>query len=401
MKIPAGPTDEMTVSATQLRVYGAAGFRLNTHEESKGCPRQYKAKYVDRIVEHDPKSYALQYGSYFHQILYLMEDRGLTPDEALQEAFPSDGDPEMITEARQDLTQYMERGASPVDRFGTLAVETEMDALLYVDDEHGPVRWRGIIDWIGVDMDDPHTIHVVDYKTNRFPPSLPDVEADVQLKSYAWLVMENADRFGISRDRVRVVVHLDAIKFREVEVEYAREDIEDWQDWAIAVCRAILRDEDAEPRINPGCDYCPVRFDCPAFDALPGTARELADRLAGIEDPERRLEWRDAANRVRLLLEKQVKEIDRAFADRAMEDGALTVGSSEWVVEQVWSDKWDLPTLHEAMGDAFYRVVNPVKTRIKAVTKDWEPSAVAAVNAAVERQPGELKAKRKERKSDD
>lgn len=401
MRIPDGPSGDMTVSATQLRVFGAGGFRLDAHEDSKGCPRRYHAQYVEKRVEHEPKSYALRYGSYFHRIMELMEDPGLTPDEALQEAFPSDGDPEMITEAKADLTAYMERGATPSDLYGTLAVEAELDAILYEDEEHGPVRYRGFIDWIGLDMDDPHTLHVVDYKSMRQPPSLSAVEGDVQLKSYAWLATECADRFGIAKDRVRVVVHLDAIKFREVVVEYSREEIEDWRDWAVAVCRTILRDEEADPRINAGCDWCPVRFDCPAYDALPGTAEDLAKQLTGMDDPEKRLAWRDAANSVRLLLEKQVKEIDKAFQQQAMTEGTLQVGDSEWVIEQQWSDRWDLPALHAAMGDAFYRVVNPVKTRVKAVTKDWEPSAVANVNAAVERAPGELKAKRRERSTDD
>lgn len=401
MRIPNGPTDEMTVSASQIRTYGAGGFRLDSHEDSKGCPRLYKAKYVDRDVPEEKPSYPLLYGTMFHEALFLMEDKGLNPDEALQEAFPVSGTPEMMAEAKTDMTAYLERGASPIDRFGTLAVETQLSAVLYEDEEHGTVRWRGFLDWLGMDMDDPNTIHVVDYKTNRNPPRTEDVISDVQLKSYAWLVRENSKQFGIPQDRVRVIVHLDAVKWREIAVEYTYEEIEDWQDWAIAICRAILRDDEALPVINPGCDFCPIRFSCPAFDALPETAKQMAEGLSGIEDPEKRLAWRDAANKVRLLLEKQVKSIDSALADKAMTEGGLIVGNQQWVVEQEWGDKWDLPTLHRAMGDRFYEVVNPVKGRIDKITKDWTPDAAAAVQRAVERVPGNVKAKRKKVETSD
>lgn len=394
MRIPNGPSGEMTVSASQIRTYGAGGFQLDSHEESRGCPRLYRVKYVDRDLPPEDRSYALEYGSMIHDVFYRMEQDGLTPDEALAAAFPVDADPAMMAEAKADLTAYMERGASPADRYGTLAVEVEMDAVLYVDEEFGEVRWRGLLDHIGIDMDEPTVLHVTDYKSNRFPPTTAQVEGDVQLKSYAWLAAKNAARFGIDPDRVRVIVHLDAIKWREIEVEFTPEEIDDWHDWAVAICRAILRDEEAAPRINSGCDTCPIRHDCPAYQKLPETARQMAESIESIESLQERLAWRDAANSVRLLLEKAVKRIDADLNARAMKDGGLIVGNQEWRLQQEWSDKWDLPALHRALGDRFYGVVTPVKGRIIELTKDWAPDDLAAVNAAIERVPGVVKPKR-------
>lgn len=400
MRIPNGPTGEMTVSASQIRTFGAGGFQLDSQEQSKGCPRLYYVKYVAKALPEAEPSYPLIYGSMMHDVFHRMERDGVTPDEALVAAFPADGSPEMWAEAKADLTKYMERGASPADRYGTLAVEVELDALLFVDDEYGPVHWRGFVDHIGLDMDEPYVLHVTDYKTNRFPPTVSQVEGDVQLKSYAWLAMQCSEQFGIPRDRVKVVVHLDAIKWREIEVQYTAEEIQDWHDWAVAVCRGILRDEEAKPKVNPGCADCPIRYDCPAFEALPDTAREMALGLRRMDDPGQRIQWREAANAVRLLLEKEVKAIDAALQEKAVAEGGLVIGDWEWTVGQEWHDAWDLRALHRALGEAFYGVVNPVKSRIEKVTQDWPASEVSAVRQAVERVPGEVKAKRGRRRND-
>lgn len=392
MRIPNGPNGHPTVSASQLRTYGAGGFTLDDQEAQKGCPRLYNAKYVERVVP-DESSYELDYGRFFHDVLFRMEEDGLTPDEALLEAFPANGTPEMMAEARADLTAYLERGASPVDRFTTIAVESELDALLYVDDVYGPVYYRGFIDWLGLDSAFMSTIHVVDYKTNRQPPSFDQVAGDVQLKGYDWLVMQNAERMGIT-STPDVIVHLDAVKWNEIEVRFTREEIESWQDWAIALVRKILRDDEAKPVVNPGCGYCPIKDTCPAFADLPAVAHRLADSVVGLTEDDSKVQWRDAANSVRLLLEKAVKQIDGDLKARATRDGILVIGDHQWERVPEWKDVYDLRALHRAIGNDFYGVINPVKSRIESVTKDWDTHAIAAVNAAIERQPSGTTVKR-------
>jgi RecB family exonuclease len=375
----------MTVSPTMLRTYGAGGFRLTEHEGERGCPRQFKAKYVERRVADDGRSDALAYGSLFHRALYLMDEEQLTPEQALERVWPVRMDPAFWAEARRDLTAYLERGASPTDRYGTIAVEQELSAHLYDDEDFGPVWIRAILDWLGVDLDAPGVLHAVDYKTNRHPPSVADVRGDIQLKIQHLVVRENAARYGMHDPRV--VMHLDAVKWREVEVSYTQEEIEDLRTWLIAVVRAILRDDEALPVLNPGCGWCPVRGDCPAYTALPEVAEQARGMLAMLDGDEARLAWRSKANKVRLLLAKAVEDVDKTFERRARENGGLRVGDTEWAVETDWATEIDMRRLHEAMGESFYDVASTSKTRVEAAAANWPASTMAAVRACFGRVP--------------
>lgn len=395
MQIPtSSTTGKPTVSTTQLRAYGAGEISLASGETERGCPRQYKAKYVDKDAPPTHRSFPLVYGSYVHDVLYRMEEDGLTPDEALVQCLPPELGPEHMEEARQDIESYMQRGASPTDLYGTVGVEKDLAALLYVDEEYGEIWFRGIIDWMGVDLDNPDILHFADYKTNRTPPSRDQVRRDHQLKAYHWLVQQHVDTYGARR----VVAHLDAIKWHDIEVPFTDMEIEEWRTWAEAICRQILRDEDAKPKLNPACDWCPVKETCPAYVALPKSAQALAGGVTELTDPAQRLRWRDAANKVRLLLEKQVKEIDKGFADEAERAGRLTVGNTAWDIETDWRDQIDLHQLHDVLGERFYRVVTASKTSIGRETKNDGTDMVAAVQACIERVPVGTKITKKEKK---
>lgn len=392
-----------TVSATQLRTYGAGGFRLTEQEEARGCPRQYKAKYIEHRVP-DSFSFPLVYGRTIHEVLYMMEEEAIGPEEALDRCFPPELDPSAYREMLDDLTAYIERGASPTDRFGTIAVEQDLSALLYVDEDFGPVFYRGIIDWLGVDLEVPQLLRVVDYKSNRNPPSVDDVKGDVQLKGYDYLVRENWERYMPKGSRPLIAQHLDAIKWREVEVKFTDEDIEDWHSWAVAVVRRILRDEEAEPVLNPGCAWCPVKDDCPAYLGLPTIAADLTGEdgkaPAGLTDTEK-VAWRDQANAARLLLEKAVKAVDDEFAARVDAGGPIVVGAEEYVKEPQWANEVDLRALHRALGnDVFYRVITAGKGKIEELTKGWDPGRVAAVKAAYRRIPIGSKVVRRKRQEE-
>lgn len=393
MQIPK-VDDRMTVSPSQMRTYGAGGFMLDEQETTRGCPRRYKAKYVDKIVEDDEEeSYPLKYGTFFHSVMERLHE-GDTPEEALVNAFPADGTPEMMQEARDDLARYLERAANPLDLYAPLHTEQMLSALLYDDEDYGPVWIRGMIDLIAVDHETPGVVHVIDYKTNRFPPSIEAVRGDVQLKTYDYLVRQNAERLGLPKN-VRVRVHLDAIKFREVEVGFTDDDIENWRMWAEAVCRTILRDEKAEPVINPGCDWCPVQNTCPAFQALPEVAEELVEAEDGITNPEVRLRWRNRANEIRLLLEKKVKRIDASFQREAEAKNGLVVGDTQWTVVPKYTVEVDKRALHRALGNQFYEVVNVVKGRVEAATRDFDSHELKQVNDAFRSVPNGMEVKKR------
>jgi PD-(D/E)XK nuclease superfamily len=384
MKIPDGPNGFPTLSASQFRTYGTGGFLLEFNEEPKGCPRKYHAKYVDRVDLPQEFSYPLVYGGLFHQVMFLMDEKGLTPEEAAEEAFDPSMPQEMWTELRADLENYMARGASPSDRFAVMEVEAELTALLYEDEEFGPVYYRGFLDWIGVDMDFQTVIHLIDYKTNRAPARREDLLGDVQLRGYHWLALQNADRF-VQVPNPRVVTHLDVVKFNDVEVAYSASDIEDWHSWAVAMARKILRDEEHLPVLNTMCSSCPIRFDCPAFDAMPEHGAELVTELTGLHDPLKRLEWRDRANRVRLNLDKSVKAIDSEFKSAAL-TAPVFVGGDVFKKEADYSTVVDLPRLQELLGTEFWKIAGTSKTAVEALVKDWEPSRRALVLACFRRE---------------
>lgn len=385
VKIPDGPNGFPTLSASQFRTYGAGGFRLEDQEDDKGCPSLYFAKYVaeERLPE-QAKSYELRYGSMFHQMLYRMEEDGLTPDQALVECFDVTLPPEAMEEARRDLYAYIERGAAPHDRFGTLAVETDLFALLYVDPDFGPIYYRGVIDWIGVDTEDATTLHVVDYKTNRSPFSAGDIEGDVQMRGYHWLVAQNAESLVPAGRRPNIVTHLDAVKFRETQIRYTEQQIDDWHSWAVAVARTILRDDEHRPTLNTRCDSCPINSDCEAFQGMAATAQQIeAGKPGAGKSPEDLVRWRDEANRMRLILEKSVKAIDGQLADVADKEGGLVAGGYQWSREFSMQTVFDLQALHQILGPVFYSIVTTSKAAIGRVSESLDPTTLAKVNGTV------------------
>jgi CRISPR/Cas system-associated exonuclease Cas4 (RecB family) len=385
MQIPVGESGFSTVSATQLRRYGAGGFRIDALEVPRGCPRLYHAIYVDKRTQGGSND-AMKFGRVVHEAFYRMEENDETPEEALAAAWPVDMGLDHWAEALNDLRLYMERGATPRDRFQVIDVEVDLRAQLYVDDEFGPIWYRGILDVLSLDPDYPNVLHVVDYKTNRSAPSMADVLGDVQMRGYAWLALQCArEKYGIVNPRV--VVHLDAVKWREYEVTFDEDDLEEWHSWVVAIVRKILRDTDAEPVLNQDCCYCPVRLDCPAYAGLPETAGKLAAELQGIEDPVERLKWRDAANKVRLLLEKSVKSIDEEFQDRARREVEVVVGETKFVLETSWGNEFDLPSLHRVFGDQFYNLVTTSKRKVDDASKSWPTDRRAEVLAAMRRVP--------------
>ena len=179
---------------------------------------------------------------------------------------------------------------------------------------------------------------------------------------------------------------MDVVKFREIEVRYSDDQIEDWHAWAVAVARAILRDEEHAPRLNARCPDCPIRHTCPVFLNLPATAFATVEAANPQSDVDR-LRWRDEANRMRLVLEKAVATIDEEFRSRAEHDGVLRVGDTEWTVETDWKWTPDMLALHAALGDDFYRVVSVTKTALNRATRQYPPDRLAAVNAAISQVP--------------
>jgi hypothetical protein len=396
MRIPAGPNGLPTVSASQLRTYGAPGFELEEFEASRGCPRQYKARYIDKIVKRSTDDVLLD-GGIIHKAFELLEQEPQSPEDALMKAWDIRLGDQWYAEALEDLRRYMDRPSNPRDRYYTLATEKHLTALLYVDEDFGPIYFQGYVDVISVDPDLPSLLHLVDYKTNRTPPSVDDIRKDAQGKAYCWLALQNADELLPGRENVRVVFHLDAIKWSELPPVYFNEaDLEAWHSWAVAVVRHILRDEAAEPVINPGCARCPVWDTCPAFLALP----DLATELAAVK-PDRRDElakWWERANAARLLLENAAKATDDRFKVDAAREGEVRAGGYVWAPTVAYRQTPDIRRLHSLVGERIYDLCSVTKAKLNALAKELDPSLAEQVLGCIRDVPSGTKIERKKEK---
>lgn len=375
---------EIVFSASQFRTYGATAAALAGWEEPKGCPRVYRKKYVDKSMPPERRSEVLEYGSMMHAVLQVMEESMLSPEDALAKVWSPVLPFEMWQEALTDLNKYLERGG-PMTRFGTLDVEISLKALLYEDEDFGPVFYRGIIDWLGLDVEMPSVLHMVDYKTNRHPPSRGDVLGDVQLKSYDWLVRQNWAKW--SEGTPVVVTHLDAIKFKDVEVMYQEHELEEWHDWAVATARSILRDEVGAPSLSVGCNWCSVKSDCEAFAKLPEIGVSLAEREAG-ETLDEMWVWRENAKRIVKMLDARINEIDKAAVEAvAAGGGEVSFADQRWVLETAWKNEVDMVRLHELVGSEFYGLVTTTKTALNKFVKGKDPSSGAQILACLQSAP--------------
>lgn len=368
MRIPEGPRGtpaegKPTLRTSHIRAYGGAGMVLNGEDDLRGCPRQYKAKYVERRVT-EGEQVNLLYGQALHQALYRMEEDMVGPEDALASAWPAQLPIEQWTEAKADLDAYLERGG-PMATYGTIDVEVELYAKLYDDEEHGEVWFGGRLDWLGIDVTAPQVLHLVDYKTNRFPPSRDSVKNDVQLIGYDWLVRQNWSRI-MGDGAPNVVVHLDAIKWYDVEDVHSLEQLEEWRDWASAIARRILRDEEGRPQLNPGCSWCPVKLDCPEFGKLPELGKSLdAKRAQASQSLEQLVAWQDEAKETRKALDAGIEEVNRAVESEAHAlGGQLRVGDSVFEVKERGVNVCDNRRAHEILGDSFYDVANVSKAAV-------------------------------------
>jgi hypothetical protein len=402
VQIPLGPSGKPTVSPTMLRRYGAAGFRLDSEEEAQGCPRQYNLWYIEKAPRGE-KAPELLYGLLVHRALHLMERDGLGPDEALAKAWSESSDYLALTEqhyaeALRDLVDYMSRASSPIDRFPVLANEIRLDAELYVDEEFGPVHMQGILDRLGLDYDDPSLIHASDFKTNRFPPSIEDVMKDSQGKTYAWLVKQNLAKLlpddVLARiDTPRVIFHLDAIKWGELPgVHFSDADLEVWQAYVTAIVRAILRDEEAKPKLNPGCARCPFKVGCPEWEALPNGAEDLLK----VRPTEREalVAWLKRVSAIRLLLQKAEAEVNGNFAGDALANGTVRTSLFTWTPAVRMVAQLAAKRLHELLGEEFYDAVTVSQKRLEEIARGRDPSTAAEILECLQKVPSGTKVRK-------
>lgn len=320
------------MSISQLRRYGAVDLATGGEdftETIRGCPRAYSLTYgTGRPVPEMPSRPA-ELGTLLHRALAYMEDNTCGPEDALGAVWPPTLGPVDMAEALRILGKYIERGG-PGTKYATLAAELDLTMELYVDDLHGPVMFRGIIDSLAVDPSDPGVVHVIDYKSQARPIAKESLRGDVQLMGYVWLVRQWwLKQHGYYPERV--VAHFDALRYSDVAIEYTGSELELWWEWACAMVRTMLRDTQPAPILNEGCTWCPVRWECPAWQALPGEGLSALARLQGATPQELGDRYVEA-KKVLGLLEKHVAGRQQALEAEANARGDLRVGEQDWAV---------------------------------------------------------------------
>ena len=334
LRVPRDSEGRPRVSISQLRRYGAVDLATGGEDHTevvRGCPRAYALSYGDAPVSEFP-SRAANLGIVLHKAIAYMEDHAVGPETALGRVWPATLGPLDYGEAIRILDGYLSRGG-PMTLYATLGSEVDITAQLFVDDDHGPVMFRGIVDHLAVDTEERGVVHVTDLKSAARPISPASLRGDVQLMGYTWLVRQWWKAQHGHHPR-RVIAHFDALRYGDTAIEYTAIELDIWREWASAMVRTMLRDEDPGPILNDGCTWCPVKWSCPAWNALPGEAASAAARLAGAT-PAQLGERYQAAHRVLGLLDKQVKARKEALEAevKAHPLTPLVVGDQEWVME--------------------------------------------------------------------
>jgi hypothetical protein len=360
-----------TIRVSHLRTYGTTGFAMDGVTEEPGCPKLYRAKYVDHKLK-EPRSYPLEYGTLLHDAFFLAEEENLPllPD-ALEKAWGRlevPLGPDAYTEAQQDLQTYMDR---PEDIYACIAVEQDLDADLDLEIDGVRYRFGGRLDWIGIDPEEPLTLIVRDYKSNRQPPSQKGVDEDNQMTHYIALIRANIEKYlpGVDPASVTIIAQIDAFKWYVVSTQRDHETLDRYLDWLRAITRRIVQDEEGEPVLNPGCSYCPLKYDCKAFRSLPGRGETLADRMSTSTDLEQRVYLMQQAELVIRSLSTMVDEVKTELKQEAIAGNVHTFNGIKYGVADDWATEWDAQRLHEVLSDRFYNVVNVTQYRVDALVK--------------------------------
>lgn len=376
MQVPRDEHGRPRFSITQFRAYGGVEDRPGSLEPARGCPLQYRLRYVDRTIPPEIRAPGLRLGGLFHDALEHMEAHSVGAEDAISAVWPADLTFSEWVPARRVLADYVER-EGPLASHGHLAEEIRLAAVLYVDDAEGPVIFDGILDSVRVDLDADNACHVVDYKGNQQPPTRSEVERDAQGMSQHWLVWQNWARLGFSA-RPRVIWHLDALRWRDIPHEFSTDDIELWHEWAVTMARRILRDDDPRPVLNEGCPRCPAQPLCPKWQALPGDARGVLARRRGetaLELDARRLELEG----IRKLLDAEIESVTAALEELVHLHGELVLTRQTWTSVPREANYLDPRDLHAVLGEAFYRAVSISKASIDRATEHHSALRAAAL----------------------
>jgi hypothetical protein len=397
--VPRNDAGHPQVSISQFRRYGVTDMTLDSDETVRGCPRVYALTYGPTPIPEIPSPTA-ELGSVLHRALHAMEANSCGPEDALRTVWtPTLGFTDFKT-ALAILLDYLARGG-PLTQFAVVATELDIAAQLYTDDQHGPIDFRGIIDNLSIDTSDPGTVRIIDYKSAARPVAADSLRGDVQLLGYVWLVRQWwTQQYGVAPDRI--IAHLDLLRYNDIEIEYTDAELDVWHQWACAMAHTMLRDNAPAPIPNDGCTSCAVRWGCPAWRSMPGTAASVWGRLAGRPVEEIRDDYLDA-EQISKILDHQVRDLRRILDAEARATGEITVGYQTWKPEPATDTHVDVVALAGLLLPErpveYTTAVTASKASVERAAQLLEPSDAAAALATVRTVPAGTKISRRKTKT--
>lgn len=231
-----------------------ARFSRSAIETYRRCPRQYKAKYVDRTP--DPSGPAAQVGIALHKAVedyaeFLFQQHSRSDKEAFRhicEREFADLPPEQSLDARHVAAEFADSYVMLLDYVHGL--EITLDTPL----PDGDVA-TGRLDRLDIVLEERAVMH--DYKTGRYVPPSSEMATDFQNLFYGWLVRENFPQVAEI-----AVAHL-FVRYGAVRDAVLDPSDIDWvADYAARAAASIKADENWIPKSGTWCSFCPNLFTC-------------------------------------------------------------------------------------------------------------------------------------------
>jgi RecB family exonuclease len=236
--------------------------QASTYDE---CPRRYA---VERVLEMgaDSGPYA-SFGTVLHDVMEHAEtaamERGAR-NATLEEALAS------LDEIWVDGAF----GATPVDAAWKSRARTFLERIytlwpssgspvaleLAVEKEVGNVVWRGRVD--RVEREPDGQLKVIDYKTSKTLPSVPDAASSIQLGFYVLAVEDDSRVQGLvgAAEFWHPLVAQKGLATRSFDIEKVDEISE-----RLEAITASVVEEDWRPRPGAHCARCQIKSSCPAW----------------------------------------------------------------------------------------------------------------------------------------
>lgn len=343
----------------------------------RDCPRRMSFSMKRWTEEGDPPEATNEsnaYGSAIHEVFRLLEVESLTDDQAIQRAFDQYGGylwPHDLVRMKKDVAIYHDRDPLHVRLIGA-EVDVRVPLLKW---QGRTIYFRGQIDRLYERIDAPGRFIQRDYKSSKWPKTQAEVDADLQMWAYNWLIHEF---WPECEDLLQVYDQLEA---GEIETRKSEKQRQEMRAWIERQVMAVLNDDPADgqgdgllrPKFNQWCPYCPLAESCEVIPKLSPFAADRFDALSGIDGDEpvdlERIERYVAdladAETARKLLERYEKKVKALVKELPPEDQERLGFGSHRRSNTVWSSD-ALEAIHELLGSEFFTLATLSKGRVES-----------------------------------